>query len=239
MENIEASFPSIREELDKWAWKDIYNMDETGLFYQMQDDNSLATKQLEGQKQNKERITIVICCNGDGSNKLPLWVIVSPSALASRKSSKYPKPCKQFVLYYHDILFGRTRNILSNSTSYRITNATNYQFRSLIIFDDPITKDENLLSPPVAAAQGLSVYDMRTDYSTLFAFSLIFNSTEHKGTINIMGSDPLGAPTRDLSVVGGTGDFFMARGIVTFTTEAVESIEYFRIKMDIKLYECY
>ncbi|XP_031280361.1 CENP-B homolog protein 2-like [Pistacia vera] len=75
MEKIEASFPSIREELDKWAWKDIYNMDETDLFYQMQADNSLATKQLEGGKQNKERITIVICCNGDDSDKLSLWVI--------------------------------------------------------------------------------------------------------------------------------------------------------------------
>ncbi|XP_031261345.1 CENP-B homolog protein 2-like [Pistacia vera] len=76
MEKIEASLPPIREELDKWALKDIYNMDEIGLFYRMQADNSLATKQLEGRKQNKERITIVICCNGDSSDKLPLWVIV-------------------------------------------------------------------------------------------------------------------------------------------------------------------
>jgi hypothetical protein len=50
-------------------------MDETGLFYHMQADNSLATKQLEGRKQNKERITITICCNADGSDKLPLWII--------------------------------------------------------------------------------------------------------------------------------------------------------------------
>ncbi|KAL6498450.1 hypothetical protein OROHE_026718 [Orobanche hederae] len=63
MEKIEASLPSIREELDKWDWKDIYNMDETGLFYRMQADNSLATKQLEGRKQ----------C--DGSDKVPLWII--------------------------------------------------------------------------------------------------------------------------------------------------------------------
>jgi hypothetical protein len=40
-----------------------------------QADNSLASKQLEGRKQNKERITLTICCNGDGSNRLPLWVI--------------------------------------------------------------------------------------------------------------------------------------------------------------------
>ncbi|KAH9735644.1 HTH CENPB-type domain-containing protein [Citrus sinensis] len=75
MEKIKASLPPIKEELDKWACKDIYNMDETCLFYRMQVDNSLATKQLEGRKQTKERVTIVICCNGDGSDKLLLWII--------------------------------------------------------------------------------------------------------------------------------------------------------------------
>ncbi|CEG44831.1 tigger transposable element-derived protein [Plasmopara halstedii] len=43
--------------------------------YPKQADNSLATKQLEGRKQNKERITSTIFCNGDGSDKLPLWII--------------------------------------------------------------------------------------------------------------------------------------------------------------------
>jgi hypothetical protein len=40
-----------------------------------QADNSLATKQLEGCKQNKERLTLAVCCNADGSNKFPLLVI--------------------------------------------------------------------------------------------------------------------------------------------------------------------
>jgi hypothetical protein len=35
----------------------------------------LATKQLEGRKQNKEHLTLVVCCNVDGSDKLPLLVI--------------------------------------------------------------------------------------------------------------------------------------------------------------------
>ncbi|XP_022895306.1 CENP-B homolog protein 1-like [Olea europaea var. sylvestris] len=38
-------------------------------------DHSLATKQLEGRKKDKERITVIVCCNGDGSDKIPLWVI--------------------------------------------------------------------------------------------------------------------------------------------------------------------
>jgi hypothetical protein len=50
--------------------------------FQFQADNSLATKQLEGCKQNKERLTLALCCNGDSSDKLPLWVI-----------EKYKNPC--------------------------------------------------------------------------------------------------------------------------------------------------
>jgi hypothetical protein len=38
-------------------------------------DNSLATKQLEGRKQNKERLTLAVCYNADGLDKLPLLVI--------------------------------------------------------------------------------------------------------------------------------------------------------------------
>ncbi|XP_074327476.1 uncharacterized protein LOC141665387 [Apium graveolens] len=45
-------------------------MDETGLFYRLEVDHSLATKQLEGRKKDKERITIAVCCNGDGSDKM-------------------------------------------------------------------------------------------------------------------------------------------------------------------------
>jgi hypothetical protein len=40
-----------------------------------QADNSLATKQLEGHKQNKECLTLAVCCNVDGSDKLPLLII--------------------------------------------------------------------------------------------------------------------------------------------------------------------
>ena len=72
MEALSARLPEIRKTLDEYALNDIYNMDETGLFYRMQANISLATRQLEGRKQNKEQITIAICCNADGSDKLPL-----------------------------------------------------------------------------------------------------------------------------------------------------------------------
>ncbi|KAH1097337.1 hypothetical protein J1N35_014258 [Gossypium stocksii] len=44
MENIEDTLPQIRAKLENFDWKDIYNMDETYLFYRLQEDHSLATK---------------------------------------------------------------------------------------------------------------------------------------------------------------------------------------------------
>ncbi|KAK7251393.1 hypothetical protein RIF29_34544 [Crotalaria pallida] len=148
------------------------------------------------------------------------------------------KPCKRLVLYYHDILFRGTN--VANATSVRVTNASSdYEWGRLVVFFDPVTKDQHLLSPPVASAQGFYFYDKKDSYNAWFGYTLVFNSSEHKGTINIMGADIMAEKTRDLSVVGGTGDFFLTRGIATFETEEVQDINYFRLKMDIKLYECY
>ncbi|CAN7116536.1 unnamed protein product [Brassica rapa subsp. narinosa] len=57
--------------------------------------------------------------------------------------------------------------------------------------------------------------------------------------MTIMDANPMMEPTRDLAIVGGTGDFIMARGIVTLTTDLIQESKYFRLKLDIKLYECY
>lgn len=163
---------------------------------------------------------------------------------ASKKMLNPKEPCKRLVLYYHDILFGGDDNYdMANATSAAVANATklaeDFYFGMLVVFDDPVTKDKHLLSHPVARAQGFYFYDMKTTYNAWFAYTLIFNSSDHKGTLNIMGADMMMDKTRDLSVVGGTGDFFMARGIATFKTDTQEGTKYFRLKMDIKLYECY
>ncbi|XP_059664144.1 dirigent protein 5-like [Cornus florida] len=169
--------------------------------------------------------------------------LLSLSALAEpSKSIKAKEPCKRLVLYYHNIIFNGTN--VANATSARATNQTklgedHFHFGMLMAFDDPMTKDNHLLSPPVARAQGFYLYDMKTASSAWFSYTLVFNSSEYKGTINIIGANIIDNETRDLSVVGGTGDFFMVRGIVTFRTDAIEVSKYFRLQMDIKLYECY
>lgn len=56
----------------------IYNMDEAGLFWQMEPDRSLVTREegdVRGTKKQKQRITLAICSNLTGRDKVKLWVI--------------------------------------------------------------------------------------------------------------------------------------------------------------------
>lgn len=158
------------------------------------------------------------------------------------------KPCMNLVLYYHDILYNGSNE--HNATSAIVAapygknltalfSSNDHNFGDMVVFDDPLTLDNNLHSPPVGRAQGFYFYDMKNTYSAWFAFTIVLNCTEYKGTITLAGADPTTVEYRDLSVVGGTGDFLMARGITTLFTDTFEGEAYFRLRLNITLYECY
>jgi hypothetical protein len=60
----------------KYSPKDIFNADEFGLFYNMLPDKTYTFKgaSCKGIKVNKERITVPVCVNLDGTEKLPLII---------------------------------------------------------------------------------------------------------------------------------------------------------------------
>ena len=53
----------------------IYNMDETGLYWRKSPSNGLASRDRPGLKKNKTRVSIVFCINARGHDRLHLWVI--------------------------------------------------------------------------------------------------------------------------------------------------------------------
>lgn len=173
-------------------------------------------------------------------------LLVSPLMAVRTRRGHHRKPCDELVFYFHDILYNgknadNATSVLVGAPAWgdKIKLDGQNSFGDLAVFDDPITLDNNLHSPPVGRAQGFYMYDKKDIFTAWLGFSFVFNSTEHQGSINFAGADPIMNKTRDISVIGGTGDFVMARGVATLMTDAFELPVYFRLRVDIKLYECW
>ena len=77
-EDVDAWHQTVWTEiLQEYEAKDIYNCDESGLFYRILPNRTLAFKgqKCAGGKMSKERISIMFCANMDGSDKVPLLCI--------------------------------------------------------------------------------------------------------------------------------------------------------------------
>ena len=53
----------------------IYNFDETALYYRLPPNKTLANCSVSGSKESKERLTVGVCCNASGKDKVKLVVI--------------------------------------------------------------------------------------------------------------------------------------------------------------------
>lgn len=173
------------------------------------------------------------------------FMVLATSSPSMGRKKQY-KPCKELVLYFHDVIYNgknkenATSAIVAAPEGANLTIlAGNFHFGNIAVFDDPITLDNNFNSKPVGRAQGMYIYDTKNTYTSWLGFTFVLNSTDYQGTINFIGADPIMIKTRDISVVGGTGDFFMHRGVATLMTDAFEGEVYFRLRVDIKFYECW
>ncbi|XP_060577389.1 tigger transposable element-derived protein 4-like [Ruditapes philippinarum] len=71
---MQSKLPSLIKDYEP---KNVYNIDETGVFYKMTPNKTLEVKGTKcfGGKQSKDRITVLIGANMDGSDKLKLLII--------------------------------------------------------------------------------------------------------------------------------------------------------------------
>ncbi|OKP10331.1 CENP-B protein 2 -like protein [Penicillium subrubescens] len=73
--SIHDEMKPIKAICDQYQPDDIYNMDETGLFWRRMPNGGLSTDGHAGQKRDKTRITIAVATNATGSDRMPLWLI--------------------------------------------------------------------------------------------------------------------------------------------------------------------
>ncbi|CAA7019584.1 unnamed protein product [Microthlaspi erraticum] len=83
------------------------------------------------------------------------------------------KPCKHFILHIHNVAYDSDN--AANATSSTVVNPLGlgtFDFGKIVIFDNPVTMDENFLSEPVARAQGFFFYNKKSTYNTWVACTL-------------------------------------------------------------------
>jgi hypothetical protein len=96
-EIVEDGRRKLREVLREYSPDRIYNMDETGLFFRLEPNKTLATGPVSGTKKGKQRITVALCSNADGTDKLQPLVIAK-----SARPRCFPKAFDvQSVVQYH------------------------------------------------------------------------------------------------------------------------------------------
>lgn len=74
-ETAEEEMKGLQTIAGEFAEGDIYNIDETGLFWKMMPSRGLSSQSLPGLKKEKARITLVLCVNASGSDRFPVWII--------------------------------------------------------------------------------------------------------------------------------------------------------------------
>lgn len=89
-EAAEEEMRGIRTIAGEYEEDNIYNMDETGLYWKKTPDKGLATQSIPGVKREKARITLVLCCNSSGSDRFPIWFIGSAKTPRALRSVNIP-----------------------------------------------------------------------------------------------------------------------------------------------------
>ncbi|XP_027169339.1 dirigent protein 2-like [Coffea eugenioides] len=117
--------------------------------------------------------------------------------------------------YVHDTVTAKNPSAIlvaqANTTSKSPT-----MFGATFVFDDPMTVGPEPSSKVIGRAQGVYSSVSKEDASLIVILNLAFNDGQFKGsTLSVLGSYPLSQKYKEMPILGGSGAFRLARGIVT------------------------
>lgn len=150
-------------------------------------------------------------------SKLSLLFLLAILVSSSRAFDNQLKE-NNMTLYFQDFVGG------PNATVAIVTGIPGkvwsfFSFGTIFVTDDKITAGPDRNSPEVGRGQGIYVTSSLDGANTHVLFSIVFTSKEYNGsTLEIQGRSIQLASVRESSVVGGTGNFRLAKGIATFET---------------------
>ncbi|KAA8517477.1 hypothetical protein F0562_017770 [Nyssa sinensis] len=120
--------------------------------------------------------------------------------------------------YFHDLTHGKGQTAAQMAQT-NISSKSPTSFGFLNMMDDPLTVGPELSSKMVGRAQGFYGTDSMEEVTQIVAINFIFSGGEYNGSsLTVMGWNPILRVYREMPIVGGSGVFRLARGVVTFKT---------------------
>ncbi|KAL4572889.1 hypothetical protein LXL04_019677 [Taraxacum kok-saghyz] len=171
------------------------------------------------KKMKKEHVMLILCTIVIA---IPLVQSISEGRKGVEKWFKQLPLKKQKVtklhFYFHDTTTGPSQTAYQIFES-NISSTTITQFGRAFMFDNPLTVEPDVRSMTIGKGQGF--FGAASFERPRFLMNLNFVFTQGKfngSTLQFLGTNPILNPVREMSIVGGTGVFRLARGIATAET---------------------
>ncbi|GBB97722.1 hypothetical protein RclHR1_03050011 [Rhizophagus clarus] len=70
LEKLDEFREELQDLIREYSLDNVFNCDETGLYWKMEPKRTISNKPVSGRKQSKDRVTILLCSNATGTEKL-------------------------------------------------------------------------------------------------------------------------------------------------------------------------
>uniref|UniRef100_A0A0E0MD41 Dirigent protein n=1 Tax=Oryza punctata TaxID=4537 RepID=A0A0E0MD41_ORYPU len=148
----------------------------------------------------------------------PAFLVLAVLLCAVARAADDGAGMTKFKVYFHDVVGG------PKPTAIRVvqaasTNGSSTFFGAVVAIDDPLTTDAASSSSEVGRAQGSYTFADQKTFGLLMNMNFVFTAGDHKGSsLSIVGRNEVLSAVREMSIVGGSGKFRMARGYVEART---------------------
>ena len=167
-------------------------------------------------------------------------VLIGGVAEARRKPPQGPS---SFKFYTHTRIYNPAVNNSAFNAVYsagplNFTQPNPFNFGVRATFESNITSGPLPNSTHLGVAQGIWILNSQQKYVLFHVFTATITDGPHKGTLAIFGQEDETLPTRELAVIGGTGDFLAARGVAISKLHFIDHVPpaHWTLLFDLDLY---
>ncbi|WVZ88618.1 hypothetical protein U9M48_035118 [Paspalum notatum var. saurae] len=126
-------------------------------------------------------------------------------------------------LYWHDVVSGPSPTAVQVARA-AVTNTSKSLFGAVVVIDDALTEGPDLNSSKLLGrAQGTYIAAGKDEVSLMMNMNFVFQAGKYNGsTVAILGRNKVFSAVREMSIVGGTGVFRLARGYAQARTHTLD-----------------